>query len=666
MAQVVLNAFTTTTSILQPSTVPVSVSVLNSTGLLQPAMHALSSLLLLGAYSVQAVFGRPDVSARREADILKRDVDDFITTERPYALKRVLCNIGPNGCAAAGAAAGVVVASPSKSNPDYWYTWTRDAALVFKLVVDTFVDKYDADLQTNIQNFVISQSKLQGVSNPSGSFQSGAGLGEPKFMVDLKQYTGEWGRPQRDGPPLRAIALITYAKWLVNNGYASTAKDLVWPVIKNDLAYTAQYWNQTGFDLWEEVQGQSFFTVIESHRALVEGAQLAINLGTTCTACNAVAPQILCFLQNFWDPNGNFAIANHFINYRNGRDVATILGSIHTFDPAAGCDAKTFQPCSDKALANHKAVTDSFRSIYGINRGKGAGQAVAIGRYSEDVYYNGNPWYLATLAAAEQLYDAIIVWKRQGSITVTSLSLPFFRDLVSSVSTGTYSSSSSTYTSIIEAVSAYADGYVSIVAQYAESDGSMPEQFERNSGTPIAASHLTWSYAAFRSATDRRAGKVPYSWGAASVSVANTCQAYAVAGTYSLATVTSFPAKQTPGTPTAPVPTPAPTGCPAEVLVTFNVRASTAWGQNVKLVGSIPALGNWNAGNAILLSASAYTSSNPTWSMTVAIPRGTSFSYKFIKVNSDNSVTWEADPNRSWTVPSSCSTTTASLSDSFR
>jgi len=85
-------------------------------------------------------------------------------------------------------------------------------------------------------------------------------------MVDLTQFTGEWGRPQRDGPPLRAIALLGYASWLLNNGYTTTAKDVVWPVIKNDLSYTAQYWNQTGFDLWEEVPGSSFFTILSSHR----------------------------------------------------------------------------------------------------------------------------------------------------------------------------------------------------------------------------------------------------------------------------------------------------------------------------------------------------------------------------------------------------------------
>lgn len=50
------------------------------------------------------------------------------------------------------------------------------------------------------------------------------------------------GRPQRDGPALRAIALIAYAKWLIENGYSSTASEIVWPILENDLNYVAQYW----------------------------------------------------------------------------------------------------------------------------------------------------------------------------------------------------------------------------------------------------------------------------------------------------------------------------------------------------------------------------------------------------------------------------------------
>ena len=80
-------------------------------------------------------------------------------------------------------------------------------------------------------------------------------------------------------------------------------------------------------------------------------------------------------------------------NTRSGRtsvDSNTVLASIHTFDPNAGCDAATFQPCSDRALASLKVYVDSFRSIYSINRNIVRNQAVATGRYAEDVYFGGN------------------------------------------------------------------------------------------------------------------------------------------------------------------------------------------------------------------------------------------------------------------------------------
>lgn len=110
-------------------------------------------------------------------------------------------------------------------------------------------------------------------------------------------------------------------------------------------------------------------------------------------------------------------------------------------------------------------MTDSFRSIYTVNSGIAAGVAVSVGRYAEDSYYNGNPWYLCTLAAAEQLYDALYTWNKIGSLTITSVSLGFFKDIYSSAAVGTYTSSSSTYASIVSAVKTYADGYVSIVVR---------------------------------------------------------------------------------------------------------------------------------------------------------------------------------------------------------
>lgn len=148
--------------------------------------------------------------------------------------------------------------------PDY-YTWTRDAALVFKEIVDV-VDTNTALLLPEIENYVTAQAYLQTVSNPSGSLSDGSGLAEPKFNADLTQFTGSWGRPQRDGPALRATALVGYYNHLLNTN--ATTDCGLWQIIQNDLNYVAQYWNQTGYDLWEEVPGSSFFTVAAQYRGM--------------------------------------------------------------------------------------------------------------------------------------------------------------------------------------------------------------------------------------------------------------------------------------------------------------------------------------------------------------------------------------------------------------
>ncbi|KAI5242421.1 alpha-amylase [Aureobasidium subglaciale] len=106
-------------------------------------------------------------------------------------------------------------------------------------------------------------------------------------------------------------------------------------------------------------------------------------------------------------------------------------------------------------------------------------------------------------------------------------------------------------------------------------------------------------------------------------------------------------------------------GCstPTAVAVTFSDKVTTQYGQTIKIAGSIPQLGSWNAANAIALSSAGYTTSNPVWSGTINLPAGQAFSYKFIKVNSDGSVTWESDP---YTVPAACGVTTATVSNTWQ
>ncbi|EDR13753.1 glycoside hydrolase family 15 protein [Laccaria bicolor S238N-H82] len=559
------------------------------------------------------------------AQLTTVQVDQYIATESTSAMEGLLANIGPSGAKSSGAKPGVVIASPSTTDPNYLFTWTRDSSLVFKTIIDQFTRGEDSSFRTLIDQFVTAEAQLQQTPNPSGTISTG-GLGEPKFNIDLSAFTGPWGRPQRDGPALRSTAIITYANWLIANSNTTFVTKTLWPIVKLDLDYVSTFWNQSGFDLWEEINSSSFFTTAVQHRALREGITLAQKIGQTSVVSDYTtqADNILCFLQSYWNPSNGYITSNTG-GGRSGKDANSVLASIHTFDSSAGCDAATFQPCSDKALSSLKVYVDSFRSIYSINSGIAADASVATGRYPEDVYFNGNPWYLTTAAVAEQLYDALIVWKAQGSIEVTSTSLAFFRQLSPSVVTGTYSSSTSTFTTLINAVQTFADGFLAINAKYTPPNGGLAEQYSKIDGTPLSAVDLTWSYASALTAFAARKGVVPASWGAKDLAVPSICRAN--------------------------------TGPIAEV--TFNVYATTQFGETIFLTGSVDALQNWSPDKALALSSANY----PTWSVTVAVPANTNIEYKYIR-KFNGQVVWESDPNNAFTSPGSGQSVT--LGDTWR
>lgn len=174
-----------------------------------------------------AVVAAPQILAPRATGSL----DTWLASESAVARQGILDNIGSAGAYAANAKPGIVVASPSTSDPDCklshsylsksrltepidYYTWTRDSALVFKTLVDMFKNG-DSALLDVIEEYISAQAYIQTVSNPSGDFSGGTGLGEPKFNADETAFTGSWGRPQRDGPALRATALISFGQWLI-------------------------------------------------------------------------------------------------------------------------------------------------------------------------------------------------------------------------------------------------------------------------------------------------------------------------------------------------------------------------------------------------------------------------------------------------------------------
>ncbi|KAH8986767.1 glycoside hydrolase [Lactarius hatsudake] len=86
-----------------------------------------------------------------------------------------------------------------------------------------------------------------------------------------------------------------------------------------------------------------------------------------------------------------------------------------------------------------------------------------------------------------------------------------------------------------------------------------------------------------------------------------------------------------------------------QVPVLFYENATTTYGDNIFVLGSVPQLGNWDPSNAIPLDPTNY----PVWAATAYLPPNTAFQYKFIRKESNGNIVWESDPNRQDTTPAS-------------
>jgi alpha-amylase len=116
-------------------------------------------------------------------------------------------------------------------------------------------------------------------------------------------------------------------------------------------------------------------------------------------------------------------------------------------------------------------------------------------------------------------------------------------------------------------------------------------------------------------------------------------------------TATTNSVASTPTTLLTSAVTATSTTCPTSVSVTFSESVTTVVGDTVKIVGNTTQLGSWTASSGQTLSATSYTASNPVWTITLPMTPGSAVQYKFVKVSSSGTVSWESDPNRAYSVP---------------
>ena len=414
----------------------------------------------------------------------------------------------------------------------------RDAAITTNTLVDIWsrdpTSKLSSSISTSLAAYANLQAKLQRSKNPSGSFEDDlSGLGEPKFRVDGSPFTGEWGRPQRDGPALRAITLISYLRahnashpslWNTREGddfydRLYSAEMPARSIIKADLEYVSHNWDQTSYDLWEEVEGMHFYVAMVQLRALREGAQLASAFGDGGAAewYAKQAEQMRKYVRRFWNKNKGHLVETLW-SRRSGLDCGVLLASLHALPSreVGGAADAMFPPWSDEVLVTLSELVKDQTERFPINSKPSAGvtgddndeedgdkddeekeeaafvawvmegqlQGTGIGRYPEDVYdgyttgaAGGNPWFLCTSTAAEILYRAASHFSTSSNITLTPRGLPFYSSLLSSSSlvpepNVLYGTSHVMFHTIVERLKAVGDEFLEVVKAHVDAEGA--------------------------------------------------------------------------------------------------------------------------------------------------------------------------------------------------
>lgn len=399
---------------------------------------------------------------------------------------------------------GAVVASPVLASydpdPDYFFHWYRDSAVVIDalrvLFEDGTVGREAVGHLGDFVRFSLDLERLDGralVAQPSwrervapdftaflrtsadlGAVHGAAVAGDTRVNPDGTLDISRWARPQHDGPALRALALLRWARHAALDdapGAASTAD--LHNLIRSDLAFTAGHWRIPSFDIWEEEQGQHYYTLRVAAAALEAGAEwLRRGAGAAGGANSEVAHSyqaqaqlIRDALEGFWWPQAGYfrsrLLAADAASTKE-LDIAVILAAIH----AGGSGAHS--PQDPRMHATLERLQSLFDAAYAINHGRPEYTAPAMGRYAGDVYYSGGAYYFSTLGAAEFCFRAALGndqargWIARG------------------------------------------DAFLSTVRAFTPANGELSEQFDQHTGAQSSARHLAWSYAGFISCVRAR------------------------------------------------------------------------------------------------------------------------------------------------------------------
>jgi glucoamylase len=430
-------------------------------------------------------------SGRMDSQSAPASLDEQIQVMLDRSLPRMMCNLSVGS-------PGSVIASPQMNNPNYYFHWVRDSAIVARALIQLipFVQGTSSEpvIREFIGDFARFSEKIQNVNSPYGA-------GETRFLPDGSMDLSEWPRPQYDGLALRALTLLDY---LAQNGQGASLSDTdrMQRVIRKDLDDIAKFYNANGFDLWEYANGFHFFTRMTQLKALETGREYFGKRSSKSWA--GAARDLSGQLQSHWHPESGTISWSGPVTDSHGQpininfadyDSSVSLAMVHA------APAGSFDDLDERVWSSLWKQEDYFLKTFPINKGKTFGPAV--GRDPYDSYYGGNAFFFLTSAFAEHRFRAAIQLRNTRALPVTAFRKATLEHLLrrpvnESVLRGR---------SLIELSQAFAaegDAFLKTMLEAIPPDGMMAEQMSKVDGAPVSAKDLTWSYASLLTAVLQR------------------------------------------------------------------------------------------------------------------------------------------------------------------
>ena len=376
-------------------------------------------------------------------------------------------------------APGSVLASPRVASwdpePDYFHHWIRDSAIVLRAVplaiaADPGARPFWLRFIADFIGFSLrisdpdrrgpAENPLRQSARPShrkflrpdaelAALAGDAWQQEPRVAADGSPDLEQWSRPQDDGPALRASTMMVLLEELPEAACGQAEA-----LIARDLAHVLRVAGRPSIGPWEETPPRrTSFTLLVQWDALDRGS------ARSGPGMRDAADRLAALIQTAQD--GMTGGWRESIEAPAGRlDSATCLAILH-----ARRRHGPFALTAPRTRATVAALEHVFAGLYPINSNR---SVPAIGRWAEDVYFDGNPWYPTTLGFAELHYRI-------------------------AADTGD-----------TEAF-AKAEAWMRLIQEVAPNPaGPLPEQFDRRTGAPASCLDLTWSAAAFLEAAVAR------------------------------------------------------------------------------------------------------------------------------------------------------------------